>query len=88
MLRNLRAFGTWPMRRPASCKSYLDQILRVTHGVLIKNDVHLHKNALLVPFMEGDELVWKRLHEIAELEIVGRDYDWNIRRRPHGRVEA
>ena len=59
--------------------TWLHTVLMATKRFLKQYAAHLHKDSLLVPFKGGDGLVWKRLINIAEFEVLGDKYDWDVR---------
>lgn len=80
-LRSLRAFSTLIVFSGGNRDTWLDTILRATKRLLREIEGYLHKDALLVPFKEAHGIVWKRLSDIAEFEVFGQSYEWNIRRK-------
>lgn len=81
MLRNLRAFSSHVVLFGTNRETWLDTVLRATKRLLKECGACLHRDALLVPFKEGDGLTWKRLSEIEKFEIVGEKYDWSLRKK-------
>lgn len=88
MLRNLRAYNCQGALIETTREVWLDVVLSITRRFLRELPAHLHRDALLVPVKEGpeavrrskngDKIVWKRLADIEEFEIVGKGFDWRI----------
>ena len=84
MLRNLRAFNEVVAVMERRREDWLNVIRSAVYRLVNECDARLHKVALIVPIEDRGTLCWKRLDEIEEFEVVGKEYVWYLEWKGRG----
>ena len=78
MLRRVRGFNVNSILSGTSRSNWLDVIYRSIRRIAKEANGYHRSDAILVPIMEHGRIVWRKLDELEELEVVGQHRDWDL----------